>query len=509
MKTKKVVKADPELKINRAVDDPHGLARSWLTSLEGHRYGVRVVHHRDEYLLWDRDAYRAVPVSEVRKLLAAHAERMFVRAHKKELKEWVDRAVKGEKPPQLKKVGTRLVGDVLQALAAECHLSGDICPPTWITDAGTIDAERVAGHDPRTMLATPGGVLDLLAASAGGEACLSDPSPKFFTRAAVGYGYSETAYPLDWLEFLYEVFGVAQNDDHEEESDATKEGWASIRALRQWFGYLLTADTSQQKILMLLGRPRSGKGTIVRTLTKLLGEVNVHSIRLEDLSSRFGLFPLRDKTLGVISDLRLSERADRSAIVERLLSVSGEDAQPVEQKHRDQFNANLPTRFVIVSNEVPHLVDASAALASRLVVIRTATTFAGKEDTDLKEKLSAELPGILNWALGGLADLHQLGRFTQPKSAEEDLRSLQDMAAPVGAFLRDRCKLDPAERTETRTLFDAYLAWCKAEGRRYTPTSERFGRDLRANAAISTVQVREKLTKKRRRYYLGIQLLPV
>lgn len=210
MKTKKAKtaeKADTELKINRAVDDPHGLARSWLAGVEGRGHGVRVVHHRDEYLKWDGDAYREIVAGDMRKQLAAHAEREFVRANKKEMKAWANRAVKGEKPPVLKKVGTRLIADVLQALAGECHLSSDVNPPTWITSAGTVDAEQVADADPRMMLAMPSGVLNLRKAANDEDNCWHQPSPHFFTRAAVDYDYSEDAQSPLWKQFLNEVFG--------------------------------------------------------------------------------------------------------------------------------------------------------------------------------------------------------------------------------------------------------------------------------------------------------------
>ena len=36
----------------------------------------------------------------------------------------------------------------------------------------------------------------------------------------------------------------------------------------------------------------------------------------------------------------------------------------------------------------------------------------GHRDPGLKDKLRAEMPGILNWALQGLARLHQQGGFT-------------------------------------------------------------------------------------------------
>ena len=40
-------------------------------------------------------------------------------------------------------------------------------------------------------------------------------------------------------------------------------------------GYLLTSDTRLQKILILVGPKRSGKGTIARVIRGLIGDENV------------------------------------------------------------------------------------------------------------------------------------------------------------------------------------------------------------------------------------------
>jgi hypothetical protein len=92
-------------------------------------------------------------------------------------------------------------------------------------------------------------------------------------------------------------------------------------------GYLLVPDTSQQKILMLIGPPRSGRGTIGRVIRSLVGLDNVTAPTLSGMATNFGLAPLIGKTVAVIHDARLSGRADAQVIVERLLSISGEDAQ--------------------------------------------------------------------------------------------------------------------------------------------------------------------------------------
>src|SRR5438477_1103215 len=73
----------------------------------------------------------------------------------------------------------------------------------------------------------------------------------------------------------------------------------------------------------------------------------------------------------------------------------------------------LPTRFVIASNTLPRLLDASGALAHRFLFVPFEISFVGREDIYLEEKLLAELPGIANWALAGLNRLRTSnGLFT-------------------------------------------------------------------------------------------------
>ena len=86
------------------------------------------------------------------------------------------------------------------------------------------------------------------------------------------------------------------------------------------FGYLLTSDTRLQKMFLIVGPKRSGKGTIARVLKALLGVANVAGPTLSGLGTNFGLAPLVGKPLAIISDARLSGRADQQVIAERLLA---------------------------------------------------------------------------------------------------------------------------------------------------------------------------------------------
>jgi putative DNA primase/helicase len=68
-------------------------------------------------------------------------------------------------------------------------------------------------------------------------------------------------------------------------------------------------------------------------------------------------------------------------------------------------------------------------------------SFLGKENMRLTEELTAELTGILSWALDGLDRLTRQGRFTEPKFSLDSILALQDLVSPKAAFVRDCCEV--------------------------------------------------------------------
>lgn len=141
---------------------------------------------------------------------------------------------------------------------------------------------------------------------------------------------------------------------------------------------------------------RSGKGTIARILTALVGPANTAAPTLAGLGGQFGLQALIGKQLAIISDARLGGKADIHAVTENLLRITGEDFIGVPRKHLPDYTARLPWRsLVIMTNEVPALADSSGALPSRFIVLRLTRSFYGDEDTGLTDRLLAELPGHL------------------------------------------------------------------------------------------------------------------
>ena len=367
------------------------------------------------------------------------------------------------------------VGEILEALKATANLADSLRPPCFIN----------GGEDPQKYLSVDNGLLDITTRR------LIKPTPDFFTLNALPFAYDrDAANPIQWIKFLETLWP----DDQQ-----------AIYTLQEIFGYLLTGDTSQQKIFSIVGPMRSGKGTIARIVTALLGPDNVSAPTLGSLAREFGLAGLIGKKAAIISDARLSAKADQAAIAERLLSISGEDHQGIPRKFLSDFNGPLPVRFLIFSNELPRLADASGALPSRFILLTMKKSFLGQEDHGLTNRLMGELPYILNWSLDGLDRLNKRGFFIQPDSGKEAVQELADLSSPIGAFLRDQCTQGPEHAISAKLLYTAWCRWCDDQGRDYHGNQQSFGRDLRAAVpGLSLVQPR--INGERQRMYQGVNL---
>ncbi|MFG0351925.1 phage/plasmid primase, P4 family [Pseudomonas sp. zbq_5] len=378
------------------------------------------------------------------------------------------------------KVNRAKAGDVLGALKAVAHLDSGTPNPGWMDEAPALLS------DPVELLVLSNGLLHMPSRALYGH------NPRLFTTAALPYAFApEAASPVAWLGFLDSVWG----DDIE-----------SIETLQELFGYCLTTDCSQQKIPLVVGPKRSGKGTIARVLRGLIGEANCVGPTLSSLATQFGLEALIGKRLAIFSDVRLSGHIDQKQLADRVLSISGEDTLTIDRKYKPAWTGALKTRLLMFSNELPKILDDSGALSSRFIVLRMRKSFYGKEDTGLADRLLLELPAILNWALDGLERLKKRGAFRQPTSALELVQELEKLSSPIGAFIADKCVVDPTAQVGCDHLYKVYDLHCRIfEGWKTTPTKAAFGASLRA--ALPELERKQKGPRGNQQwFYVGVGL---
>jgi P4 family phage/plasmid primase-like protien len=487
--TSEIKKAD----VNEADDDPHRLAWIYLKKFR-HQGESTLRFYRGECFEWSAGAYRVVSEPEMLAGVNQTIKTEFDRINQIAVKIWelnggFDKNGKACEKPVARKVTIPLVSNVVRAIQSLSVLSGKSEAPFWIDASGPFHPTEVMPIR-NALVHLPAVVFGELVDR---EKFIGQPTPRFFSTYSLDFDFDLDAdRPVELLKFLSSAW---PNDPE------------SIDAMQEWFGYNLSPDTGQQKIGLCIGPPRSGRGTIGRLLRSLVGPENVAGLRLAALATNFGLEPLICKPLAIVGDARISGRVDTAAIVESLLSISGEDTMTIDRKHRSSWTGKLPTRLMLFSNELPRLPDQSGALASRFLVWKFTESFLGREDHGLDARLAAELPSILNWAIEGWKRLRDRGYFIQPTSGAELIDQVRDISSPVGVFVRERCNLDPAYQVDIPELFGEWRSWCDSKNR---PAGDEatFGRNLRAVVPKLETKQRRGGSGSRVRCFAGIGLKP-
>ncbi len=275
----------------------------------------------------------------------------------------------------------------------------------------------------------------------------------FFNRTVLPFNYIEDADCPLWMKFLDDCF-LGEIDQK--------------RECQKMFGYLLTNSNIYQKIFVLRGATRSGKGTMMNVLKGMIGPENIGTPSLLSLDSRFALEPLYDKPLIIVPEANEQDsRKVTGSMVDLLKGISGGDTMDVERKGKPFLsNVQIPGRFVMQCNRFPNFKDPSGALLRRLQVLVFKQSFAGKEDEKLTEKLLEELAGIFNWALEGLLMLQREDNgFKNTNSMKAELTTIKEITQPVVTFLEESVEKDPDGFLPYAYLYEkAYKAWCEEVG---------------------------------------------
>jgi putative DNA primase/helicase len=277
-----------------------------------------------------------------------------------------------------------------------------------------------------------------------GQMVQHDPSHLITLHSDITYNKKIHA-PL-FRDFLADVF---QND------------LDTIEFLQEFFGYCLISAQKAQMFLVIVGPGANGKSVLVSLLSKFVGTSNVSAVPFEDLNSPFSLQPMIGKKINIAT-----ENSCQIASSSKLKAITSGDEVSINRKNLPEIAIKLPIKLVFVLNANLLFNDKSYGLARRLYLLRMDKVVdKSEQDSHLGEKLSTELPGILNWSLDGLRRLIQNDfRFTSSKSMEEAKRRVLEKTSPVAVFVKEIVFLKNGNVMKTREVHDYFLNWCNSKG---------------------------------------------
>lgn len=288
-----------------------------------------------------------------------------------------------------------------------------------------------------------------------------DPDALITKRAPVTYDADAEA--PTWMKFLHRIL------DGDEDL---------IGFLQRAIGYTLTGRTTERAVFLLWGSGRNGKTTLIETLMHLLGDY-AKNTPTDTLMVKRGESHIPNDVAALkgarfVSASETEEGRRLSASVVKKLT--GGDSITARFMRGEFFTFAPQFKVWLATNHKPVIRGDDQAVWDRVHLVPFLVRIPDDEqDKGLKEKLIAEAPGILAWAVRGCLAWQSddsLKAAQAVKVATSEYRSEMDT---IGHFLEDCCLIDKQASVTSRGLYDAYKGWCDQSGERHM-TQTAFGR---------------------------------
>jgi P4 family phage/plasmid primase-like protien len=235
--------------------------------------------------------------------------------------------------------------------------------------------------------------------------------------------------------------------------------------LQMLMGLCLVPDTRYNVFILLHGRGGEGKSVFLHILVSLVGAANVCHVPFSKFGDKFSIGLLTEHLLNLIGegDTELPRDAGLGRIEGVLKDACDGGLMPVEHKFQEPGQARATARCIAASNSLPAFYDRSEAIWDRLRVIPFNERIRGtaKEDPRLRERIvNDELPGILNFAVAGLAKLRKLTRFPETPAGAAMKAEHRARCDHEREFLMEHyAEGGDADAVATQALYREYRSW--------------------------------------------------
>jgi putative DNA primase/helicase len=288
------------------------------------------------------------------------------------------------------------------------------------------------------------GTLELLT----GHLSHHNPTDLLTKLAPVEYDTNATC--PTWLAFLERIF----NGDTE-----------LIAFVQKAVGYALTPSTREQCLFILHGTGANGKSTFLETIRALLGDYAASSDASTFLARQYDRIPNDLARLQGVRLVSAIETEQNRRLAESVVKqVTGGDMITARFLHQEFFEYRPAFKLFMAVNHKPTIRGTDHAIWRRIRLIPfTVTIPLDDQDKELGEKLKAELPGILNWAVKGCLAWQEEG-LKAPKAVRHATAAYRADQDVLASFLEDCVAANPDERVRCGDVYAAYEQWCKESG---------------------------------------------
>lgn len=318
--------------------------------------------------------------------------------------------------------------------------------------------------------------------------CIRPHDPDDLLTKLAPVQYDPEAEAPHWLRFLNEIMG----GDCE-----------LVDFLQRAVGYAMVGRVQEHVLFFLYGLGANGKTTFLNTLLQVFGEYGQQAepdllIQKRSEAHPTGVADLKGARLVTTSEIDAGRRLAESLVKQ----LTGGDRIKARFMRTDFFEFTPQHTLFMAANHKPVIKGTDNAIWRRIRLVPFDVTIPPeRQDSRLGEKLEAEMPGILNWALEGCRSWQEVGLDAPDAVMAATAHYRADMD-DLGAFIDEHCVLDNRADVEAQELYAKYREWADHVGVRAVARNV-FGQQLQERGFESA-----KHHKTRRTVYLGIGLTP-
>jgi putative DNA primase/helicase len=265
-----------------------------------------------------------------------------------------------------------------------------------------------------------------------------------------------------WDAFLHRIFGNSE---------------ALIEYVQRLIGYCLTGDVSEQILPIFWGTGANGKSTLVNIIFAMLGlDYSMKAPPDLLMVKRNESHPTERADLFGKRFVACIETDEHKRLAESLVKdLTGGDRLRARRMREDFWEFTPSHKAILCTNHKPVIRGTDYAMWRRIHLVPFNVTIPEVErDKKLGEKLSAELPGILAWAVRGCLAWQRDGLGTPSEVVEATMvfRSQQDV---LGQFMDECCHNGEKAQSRASVLYAAYKLWADENGERVIMSQRSFG----------------------------------
>lgn len=285
------------------------------------------------------------------------------------------------------------------------------------------------------------GVLDLYS----GE--FEQHKKENYNIGTLSVNYKDEGKTVEWIKFLHSIL----------EKDDIKR----LQDIILWF--LIHHNFGIEKYVAFTGASRAGKGVILRVIKNILGIGFYGSFNFSALGTPQGHAALWKHQVVIDMEAKPPRREEKISTLETIQKVTSNETISSRVLFENEYKEGVVNcKIGIACNNLPIFSDDSGAAASRIEILKFTKSFLGKEDKHLFGRLSKELPGITQWALGARERMIVNNWiFTKTKSSIEEMIGLEKLTKILNPFKEDYLIIDPESRVSSKALYSCYKLYCE------------------------------------------------